>query len=115
MIALIKNGRLKGLTASTKARMFLLPDVPTVAEAGYAEAEYVFWIGIMVPRKAPRQAINRLNEETLAILRSPAMRERLQQIGAEAFPLQPGEFDAFLAADAEATGRIVKAANIKPQ
>lgn len=115
VIALIKNGRLKGLTASTKARMFLLPDVPTVAEAGYAEAEYVFWIGIMVPRKAPRQAINRLNEETLAILRSPAMRERLQQIGAEAFPLQPGEFDAFLAADAEATGRIVKAANIKPQ
>ena len=115
VIALIKDGRLKGLTVSTKARMSLLPDVPTVAEAGLAEAEYVFWIGIMVPRKTPRQAINKLNEETLAILRSPAVREKFQQLGAEAFPLRPEEFDVFLTADAEATGRIVKAANIKPQ
>jgi tripartite-type tricarboxylate transporter receptor subunit TctC len=115
VIALIKDGKLKGLTVSTKARMSLLPDLPTVAEAGLADAEYVFWIGIMVPRKTPRPAISRLNEETHAILRSPAMRERIRQIGAEAFPLRPEEFDAFLAADAEATGRIVKAANVKPQ
>src|SRR5258706_12014670 len=85
VIALIKEGRLKGLTVSTKARMSLLPDLPTVAEAGFAEAEYVFWIGIMAPRKTPRAAINRLNEETLAILRTPAMRERFQQLGADAF------------------------------
>jgi tripartite-type tricarboxylate transporter receptor subunit TctC len=49
------------------------------------------------------------------ILRSPAIREKFQQLGAEALPMRPDEFDAFLAADAEATGRIVKAANIKPQ
>jgi tripartite-type tricarboxylate transporter receptor subunit TctC len=115
VIALIKDGRLKGLAVSTRSRMSLLPDLPTTAEAGLTDAEYIFWIGILAPRKTPRAAINRLNEETLAILRSPAMRERLQQIGAETFPLRPEEFDAFLAADAESTGRIVKAANIKAQ
>ena len=115
VIALIKDGKLKGLAVSTKTRMSLLPDLPTTAEAGYADAEYTFWIGILAPRKSPRFAVNKLNEETIAILRTPAMRERLQQLGAEAFPLRPEEFDAFMAADADATGRIVKAANIKPQ
>jgi tripartite-type tricarboxylate transporter receptor subunit TctC len=70
---------------------------------------------LLVPRKTPRTAINKLNEEILKVLRSQELRERFRQLGAEPFPMKPGELDAFLAKDTEVTGRIVKAANIKAQ
>ncbi len=115
VVSLIKDGKLKGLAVSSKTRMTLLPELPTVAEAGLPEGEYVFWVGLLVPRKTPRTAINKLNEEILKVLRSQELRERFRQLGAEPFPMKPGELDAFLAKDTEVTGRIVKAANIKAQ
>ena len=115
VVSLIKDGRLKGLAVSSKIRMSQLPDLPTAAEAGLAQAEYVFWVGLLVPRKTPRPAVNKLNEETRKVLGSAELRERFRQLGAEPLPMKPAELDAFLASDTEATGRIVKAANIKPQ
>jgi tripartite-type tricarboxylate transporter receptor subunit TctC len=115
VVSLLKDGKLKSLIVSSKTRMSLLPELPTAAEAGLAEAEYVFWVGLLAPRKTPRAAINKLNGEIVKVMGSAELRERFRQLGAEPFPMKPAELDAFLAADTEVTGRIVKAANIKPQ
>ena len=114
VVSLLKEGKLKGLIVSSKARLEQLPDIPTAAQAGLADAEYVFWVGVLVPRKTPRPVVVRLNDEILKVLRAPELGERLRQLGAQPLPMKPQEFDAFLATDTEVTGRLVKAANIKP-
>jgi len=114
-VPLVKDGRLKALVVSSKRRMTVLPDLPTTAEAGIANAEYQFWIGLLAPRKTPRDMVVRLNGELQKVLGTPELRDRYRMIGAEPLHMKPEEFDTFLLADAEATGRIVKAAGIKPQ
>ena len=114
VVSLLKEGKLKGLIVSSKARLDQLPDIPTAAQAGLADAEYVFWVGLLAPRKTPRPIIDKLNDEILKVLRAPELAERLRQLGAQPFPMQPQEFDAFLATDTRLMGRLVKAANIKP-
>jgi len=105
----------KALVVSAKRRMAVFPEVPTTGEAGVADAEYQFWIGLLAPRKTPRSVITRLNSEIQKALATAELRERFRLLGAEPLYMTPETLDAFLAADAEATGRIVKAANIKPQ
>ena len=75
----------------------------------------MFWVGLLAPRKTPRPVVAKLNDEILKVLRTPELRERFRQLGAEPLPMQPAEFDRFLAADTAVTGRIAKAANIKVQ
>lgn len=115
VVSLLKDGRLKGLAVSSKNRMPLLPNLPTAAEAGLAEAEYTFWVGLLAPRKTPRAAIVRLNEEVAKVLRSADLRERFSLLGAVPLQMSPDDFDVFRTADTESTGRITRAANIKPQ
>jgi tripartite-type tricarboxylate transporter receptor subunit TctC len=114
VVSLVKEGKLKGLIVSSKVRIEQLPDVPTASQAGLAQAEYVFWVGLLAPRKTPRAIVTRLNGEVVKILGSTELRERFRQVGAQPLPMQPNEFDAFLAADTQTTGRIVEAADIKP-
>jgi tripartite-type tricarboxylate transporter receptor subunit TctC len=114
VVSLLKDGRLKALIVSTKTRVEQLPDVPTAAEAGLPEAEYVFWVGLLAPRKTPRPAVAKLSAEIRKVLGTPELRERFRALGAQPFPMQPAELDKFLAAHAEMTGRIVKAAKIQP-
>ena len=114
VVSLLKEGKLKGLIVSSKARLEQLPDIPTAAQAGLADAEYVFWVGLLAPRKTPRPIVTKLNDEIVKVLRAPERAGRLRQLGAQPLPMQPQEFDAFLAADTQMMGRLVKAANIKP-
>lgn len=115
VVSLLKDGRLKGLIVSSKARMAQLPDIPTAVEAGMPDGQHLFWIGLLAPRHTPRAVVNKLNEEVLRAFKTPELRSRFQQLGAEPYPLKPEEFDRFLAADTVSMGRIVKAAGIKPQ
>ena len=114
VVSLLKDGRLKALIVSTKTRVEQLPDVPTAAEAGLPQAEYVFWVGLLAPRKTPRPVVAKLNEEIHKVLRTPELRERFRALGAQPLLMQPAELDKFLAADTQTAGRIVKAAGIKP-
>lgn len=114
VVSLLKDGKLKGLIVSSKTRVEQLPDIPTAAQAGLAEAEYVFWVGLLAPHKTPRPVVARLNAEILKFLRTSELRERLRSLGAQPLPMQPEEFDKFPATDTQVTGRIVKTANIKP-
>ena len=113
-LPMIREGRLLALAVSSPARSAALPDTPTIAEAGVPEAEFNFWIGLLAPAKTPREVVNRLNAELRQIVQLPEVKERLARLGAEAFPLSPQEFDAFIRAEYTALGRAIKSSGAAP-
>lgn len=109
----IRSGRLIPLAVSTLARSSALPDVPTTVEAGYPNSDYTFWNGMLVPAKTPRTIVERLHEETMKVLRQPALADKFKPQGIEPMPLKPAEFDALIAKEIESNKAIVKAAGLK--
>ncbi len=91
-----------------------LPDVPTTAEAGYKDADFPVWIGLMAPAKTPRAIVEKLHAETVKAIRLPATQERLVKTGVAQMILTPAEFDARIRAEIAANGAVAKAAGIKP-
>lgn len=114
-LPLIKDGRLLALAVGTSKRSSLLPDVPTALEAGVAKADYVFWIGLLVPAKTPRDVINRLNQATIKALQTADVRERLAKLGAEPFSMSPEQFDSYIKEELAQNAEIIKAAGIKAE
>ena len=115
-LPLIRDGSLRALAITgVTARSKLLPEVPTLAEQGLANADYKFWAGMWLPVKTPRAIVQRLNQEALRALRLPEVQERLTRAGADPAPMTPGEFDAFMKSELELTAAIVRAANIRAQ
>jgi tripartite-type tricarboxylate transporter receptor subunit TctC len=111
----VKSGRLKALAAFSPQRLKQLPDVPTVAEAGYPEAGLVPWYGIYVPSATPKDVVARINSEINKALGSPDVQERIEKIGGLPGPVKtPDEIQAMMKADFERWGKVVHAAGIKP-
>jgi tripartite-type tricarboxylate transporter receptor subunit TctC len=112
---LILSGKLAALAVNTTTRSALLPDVPTLAQAGVANAEYPFWIGMLAPAGTPRDILDRLHRETRVALQSTAVRGRLAALGVEPMPMSPDEFDALIRNEIDLNAALVKAAGIKAQ
>jgi tripartite-type tricarboxylate transporter receptor subunit TctC len=110
----IREGRLIALVTSATARSPELPDVPTTAEAGYKDADFPVWIGLMAPAKTSRSIVEKLHAETVKAIRLPATQERLMKTGVAQMILTPAEFDARIRAEIAANGAVAKAAGIKP-
>jgi len=113
-LPLIKQGRVIALAVSTPQRAQLLPEVPTIAEAGYPDAEYLFWGGVSAPARISASIVAKLNREINTALSVPAIREKLQQLGVDPMPMTPDQFGKFFAADVAAMVRLGKDANIAP-
>lgn len=109
----LKNGRMRALALSSARRSAQLPDLPTIAESGLVDADFLFWVGMFVSSKTPRPALQRLREDTLKVLQAPEVRERFAKVGAEEFAVKAEEFDAFVRAQAEIAGAIIKAGKIR--
>jgi len=109
----IQGGRLVPLAVTTRQRSSLFPNLPTTIESGFADSDYTFWNGMLVPAKTPAPIIARLYAETMKLLKTPAMAERLAKQGVEPMPLTPTEFDALIAREISANIAIVKAAGLK--
>ncbi len=109
----IKAGRLRLLGVSTAKRSPLLPDVPTIAEAGVPGYENSIWTGIVAPRATPKPILARLHKELGVALRSPDVIERFATDSASPAFESPEEFAAYLKSDMEKVARTVKAAGIK--
>jgi tripartite-type tricarboxylate transporter receptor subunit TctC len=109
----IKNGKVVALAVSTPTRAPLLPDVPTVAEAGYPNAQYLFWGGLAFPAKTPRAIIDKLHDETQKALTVPAVKERLANLGVQPMPLSVDEFTKFFHSDVADTIKLAKDINLK--
>jgi len=112
-LPLIKDGRLLPLAVSTPKRSAALPDVPTISEAGFKDADYIYWNGILVPAKTPRAIVERLHAETMKALELPEVKAKLTPQGVESLPLKPAEIDAMIVKEIASNIALVKAAGLK--
>ncbi len=104
----VRAGKLKALGTSGKVRSNVLPEVPTVSEAGVPGYEAVIWLGIMAPAGTPRPIVERLNAEIRKAANAPEMKEAWAKQGATAMSMSPDEFAAFVRADIDKWARIVQ-------
>lgn len=115
VIGQIKEGSLLALAVGSPKRAAALPDVPTTAEAGVPGSEFNFWIGMMAPAKTPRDIVTRLHDEVVKALATPEVKERFLKLGADAWTLQPAQFDAYIKEEIGSNAKLVKAAGLSPQ
>jgi tripartite-type tricarboxylate transporter receptor subunit TctC len=111
----VQSGKLRGLGISSVARSPVLPDVPTISEAGVPGYEAVQWSGFLAPAGAPREIITRLNREMVSILRLPEVQERLAAEIATITTSTPEQFGAYLKSEVEKWKRAAQAAGIQPE
>jgi tripartite-type tricarboxylate transporter receptor subunit TctC len=109
----IQAGKLRALMVTAPARVPMLPDVPTAAEAGYPSFEATNVTGLIAPAGTPREVIDKLNAATQKVIAQPAIRERFAGIGAEATGGTPEQFGNYIRDDFSKWTRIVKDANVK--
>ena len=111
----VKSGRLKPLAVTSTKRIDTLPDVPTVAEAGYPDLKAGSWQGIFVPAGTPREVVDRLFNVTTQVMKDPDVISRLKNGGAEAVTSStPAEFAKFVGAETERWAKIAKEAGATP-
>src|SRR5262249_18133720 len=96
LIQHVKSGKLRVLAAASARRNTLLPEVPTFAELGYPKIAVSLWYGLLAPAGTPRAVVDRLNRETVKVLQTAAVRERLLAQGAEPMPASPDAFASFM-------------------
>jgi tripartite-type tricarboxylate transporter receptor subunit TctC len=104
-----KSGRLRGLAVTSGQRSAVLPDLPTIAEAGLPGYEMLNWLGLFAPANTPRLIVDRLAAESLRIVRLPEVVSRFNAQGAEPSPLPTQEFTAFVRKEVEKWGKVVAA------
>lgn len=109
----IKAGKLNALGVTSGRRAAALPDVPTIAEAGVTGYELVSWFGLVAPTGTPPAILNRLSEETAAILKTPDYLERVKAEGGEALPLNAAQFNDFIKKETVRWAKVVKDAGAK--
>jgi tripartite-type tricarboxylate transporter receptor subunit TctC len=111
----VKSGRIKLLAVCGDKRAALLPDVPTLDEAGVKGYGMYSWGGIIAPAKLPRPLIEKLNRDIGEALRLPDVRDRLTQLGAEVVAGTPEQFDALLRSETVRYAKLIKEAGIIPE
>lgn len=111
----VKAGKLKLLGVTGANRASLLPDVPTLHEAGVNGYAMASWGGIIAPAKVPKPIIQKLHRDIVAALNEPDVREKLTQLGADVVGGTPEQFDALLRADTVRYQKLIKDAGIVPQ
>jgi tripartite-type tricarboxylate transporter receptor subunit TctC len=110
----LATGKLTVLAVSTPKRAALLPDVPTLAEAGYPHAQSSFWVGLSGPAKTPREIVNRVHAVTEEALQTPTVKENLARVGVEPQLMSVEQFGTFFNEDLAATVKLAKDAGIEP-
>jgi tripartite-type tricarboxylate transporter receptor subunit TctC len=108
------SGKLTVLAVSSRKRAALLPNVPTVAEAGYPDAESLFWGGVAAPAKTTT-IVHKLHDEIEKALQLPAVREKLATLGVEEELFTVEQFDKFVGEDMAATLMLAKSAHLEPE
>jgi tripartite-type tricarboxylate transporter receptor subunit TctC len=111
----IKGGTVRALAVTSKSRSPLLPDVPTVEEAGVPGYTYYTWFGLWAPRKTPQAIIDKLHAELEKAMAAPAVRTRIAAGAGETMDMPLGEIDPFLKSEIAKWAKVVKQAGIAVQ
>jgi tripartite-type tricarboxylate transporter receptor subunit TctC len=116
-LALVETraGRLCALGVSTSKRSSLLPEVPTVAEAGVVDFDYPIWYGVWTPAGTPAGVVDKLAKDIARALAAPDLREWLAKHGTDPMSMTQPEFARFVLSESESAARIIETAGIKPQ
>ncbi len=108
----VKNGKIRGLAVTTLKRSVVLPDLPTVSEAGLPGFEADNWYGVVTTMKTPRPIIDRLNVEIVKALHAPDVKQLLLTQGLEVRTSTPQEFGAYIKSEYEKWGKVIRTAGI---
>ncbi len=111
----IRSGKLRALGVSTNRRSPLLPEVPTIAEAGVSGFDYAIWYGLWVPAGTPQQVVDRLGSDISRALAAPDLRDWLARHGAEPMRMTQPEFARFVLSESESAARTIKPVANTPQ
>jgi len=109
----VRSGKVKALGTSGVARSTVLPEVPTIAEAGVPGYEATIWLGVMAPAGTPKPVADRLNAEIAKIVNSPEVKDAWAKQGAVPMTMTPDQFDKYLRADIEKWAKVVKISGAK--
>jgi tripartite-type tricarboxylate transporter receptor subunit TctC len=109
----IKAGKVKALATTGKQRSDVLPDVPTMSEAGVPGYEATIWLGLMAPKGTPKPVVDRLNAAVSKIVGQPEIKQLWSKQGAVPMVMSPEVFDKYARDDIEKWARVIKTANIK--
>jgi tripartite-type tricarboxylate transporter receptor subunit TctC len=114
----LKTGRIRALAILSSRRSSVLPDVPTLREAGYPGFEQAgsdLWFGLVAPGATPSALVERIYGETVKVVRSKDMLETIKTMGYEPWTMPPADFKAFIRADYVKWGKVVTASGLKPE
>lgn len=111
----IKAGTVRPIAVATLKRMPQIPDVPTFVESGLPDFEAVSWGGLMVPKGTPPEVIQKIASSTKEVVAEPAVNQKMVDRGLIPDTRGPKEWEAFIGAEIDKWGSLIKAANIKPQ
>jgi tripartite-type tricarboxylate transporter receptor subunit TctC len=111
----IRSGRVRALAIGTAQRSLIVPELPTVAEAGLPGYEANNWNGVVTPAGVPRAVIERLHREISVIVNAPATRDKLLATAFEPIADTPAQFARYLAAERVKWAKVVKVAGVKPE
>ena len=114
-VPLIGDGKLRSLAVMSRRRSQAVPDLPTIAEAGYPELDGDAWVGVLVPSGTPKEVVTLLHQEIVEIIALPEIRGRLLAIGLEPVGDSPEEFAAQMKVEMEKWAKVIRAANIKAE
>jgi len=115
MAANVKAGQVRALGTSSTKRTTVMPDVPTIAEAGVPGYESTIWLGIMAPKGTPKAVVDKLNAEINKAINRPDILAAWDKQGAVPMVMTPAQFDAFLHKDIEKWAKVVKEAGLAQQ
>ena len=110
----IRSGKVRALAVTTATRSDVLPDIPTVGDfvPGYESSG---WVGVGAPKNTPAEIVEKLNKEINAALADPKTKVRLADMGGAVFSGSPADFGNVIAEETEKWGKVIRAANIKPE
>jgi len=111
----IKAGKLKALAVLGPRRSALLPEVPTMAEAGVAGYTLTNWFGLLAPAAAPKEVIASVHANVTKVLREPEVQKKIAEMGADVVGNSPEEFGAAMRAESAQWAEVIKSANIKAE
>ena len=109
----VRAGSVRGLAVTTKERVAVVPEIPTIAEQGVPGFDVMSWFGFFVPAKTPQEIVARINADTNAALAHPSVKTRLEELGATPKGSTPGELASFLKSEIDKWGPVIREAKIR--
>jgi tripartite-type tricarboxylate transporter receptor subunit TctC len=108
----MRQGRLRALAVTSTRRLFMVPELPTVAESGYPNYEFNLWNGLLVPSKTPKETITAIRNAVITVLNTPEVNKRLVDMSSTIIGNQPEEFGAFVKSEVDTLAKLVTKLNL---